>query len=55
LKKPSWVWNAALLRLEPQLDPLRSLPRFQAMLAAAEADPNLSPKARAVAKEPATP
>jgi tetratricopeptide (TPR) repeat protein len=51
LKNPGWIWNAAFLRLEPELDPLRSLPRFQAMLAAAEADPTLSPKARAAAKE----
>ena len=55
LKNPGWVWSAAFLRLEPQLDPLRSLPRFQAMLAVAEADPNLSPKARAAAKGPAKP
>jgi tetratricopeptide (TPR) repeat protein len=55
LKNPTWVSNAAFLRLDPQLDPLRSLPRFKAMLAASEADPNLSPKARAAAKEPATP
>jgi tetratricopeptide (TPR) repeat protein len=55
MKSPDSLWGAALLRLEPELDPLRSLPRFQAMLAAAEADPNLSPKARAAAKKPATP
>jgi tetratricopeptide (TPR) repeat protein len=55
LKNPSWVWNAAFLRLEPDLDPLRPLPRFQAMLAAAEADPNLSPKAHAAAKERSPP
>jgi tetratricopeptide (TPR) repeat protein len=51
----NWFKTAASLRLDPELDPLRSLPRFQALLAAAEADPNLSPKARAAAKKPATP
>jgi tetratricopeptide (TPR) repeat protein len=51
----NWFVTAAGLRLDPELDPLRSLPRFQALLAAAEADPNLSPKARAAAKKPATP
>ena len=56
LKNPrDWTVTAAGLRLDPELDPLRSLPRFQALLAAAEADPNLSPKARAAAKKPATP
>jgi len=52
---PPWYWSAAALRFDPQYEPLRKDPRFAALLARAEADPNLSPQARAVAKKPATP
>jgi hypothetical protein len=37
--------TAANLRLDPHLDPLRSAPRFQALLARFEADPAKSPNA----------
>lgn len=37
--------TAAVLRLDPQLDPLRDLPRFKSLLARLEADPARSPKA----------
>jgi len=35
--------NAASLRLDPRLDPLRKLPRFKALLAEAEVDPDRMP------------
>jgi tetratricopeptide (TPR) repeat protein len=42
-------WNsatAAALRTNPTYDPIRADPRFQALVARAEADPRLSPNAR---------
>ena len=49
---PTQIWRvtAAALRLDPGYDDLRAHPRFQALLARAEADPRLSPVA---AKAPA--
>ncbi len=44
--------TAAAYRLNPDLDALRSLPRFQALLARMEADPRFSPKAAAKLPEP---
>ncbi len=40
--------TAAVLRTEPDLDRLRALPRFQALLAKLEADPSRSPTAKAL-------
>ena len=38
--------TAARFRLDPDFDPMRGMPRFQALLAKSEADPQLSPHAR---------
>jgi TolB-like protein/Tfp pilus assembly protein PilF len=46
-KKGSPIGLAANLRLSPFLDRLRTHPRFIALLAQAEADPRLSPRAKA--------
>jgi tetratricopeptide (TPR) repeat protein len=47
--------TAASLRLEPDFDPLRAHPRFQALLARLEADPRFSPDAKEPAQKGATP
>ncbi len=39
--------TAAVLRIDPELDPLRAMPRFQALQARLEADPSRSPNAKA--------
>ena len=46
LNNNSATLTAAALRLAPQYAPLRSHPRFTALLARAEADPKLSPNAK---------
>ncbi|MDQ5980507.1 MAG: hypothetical protein QG602_3484 [Verrucomicrobiota bacterium] len=43
--KPARI-TAAELRLDPMLDPLRTLPRFQALLARLESDPRHAPQAK---------
>jgi TolB-like protein/predicted Zn-dependent protease len=39
------TWTAATIRLDPLYEPLRTDPRFQAILAQAERDPRMSPTA----------
>ena len=46
--------TAAWLRLNPDYDPLRKLPRFQALLARLDADPRFSPGAQAKDTGPAS-
>ncbi|HUG10272.1 MAG TPA: tetratricopeptide repeat protein [Opitutaceae bacterium] len=51
LADPQYWFTAAILRLSPLYDPLRSNPKFTALVEKMEADPRFSPKAKQVTAE----